>query len=199
MTSKRTTKAAEAPAATQPERFILTSETAELAKEARLAPQEFALEATAPGAIARVRVVDLNSLDDILALPERFRRQIFEMQKEVERRNGNFTVKDDDGNIDIESGMEAIRLYKQAIDLYCLAGFVEPKLITSEHERTDTAQVLIELVHPADRQRFFEWCQSRNTGANATVAKFPKRPSQDVATRGSRRVSAPAKRSAQVA
>ena len=34
-------------------------------------------------------------------------------------------------------------------------------------------QVLVSDIHPADRQRFFDWCQGRHAEAAATVEPFP--------------------------
>jgi hypothetical protein len=167
-------KAADAPAAPPPpDRFVLTASLADQARQKREAVQDFALTATAPGAYARVRLVDLSDQATLSSLPESLLRRVLGIANDIELREGKTTPVQDDGSLDIERAIRLAKANARAIDAYCVAGFVEPSLIFSEEDRIHDAQVIVSDIHPADRTRFFEWCQGRHTEAAAAVEPFP--------------------------
>jgi hypothetical protein len=181
--TKTRTKAADAPAA--PPRFILTTSLAEIARQKREAVQEFELTATAPGAFAKVRLVDLSDQATLTSLPETLLRKILGIANDVELREGRTNPVQEDGTLDVERAIRVAKANARAVDAYCVAGFVEPPLIFTEGERVRDDQVVVSDIHPADRQRFFEWCQGRHAEASAAVEPFPDGSAEGVATGGS--------------
>ena len=171
-----------------PEPFVLTASLADLAREKRNAVQSFELTATSAAVgqriVAEVRRVDLNSVDAILALPDSLTRQVLEMQARVAKTQQE-GLTNADGSLNEDVGLRALRMMQEAQDLYCVAGFVRPPLIQHEALRTRDDQIVVDLIDPADRRRFFEWCTGQDTEARATAARFPDRPDADVATGGS--------------
>jgi hypothetical protein len=171
-----------------PQRFVLTASLADLAREKRNAVQEFELTATSAAVgqriVAEVRRVDLNSVDAILALPDTLTRQVLEMQQQVAKAQQD-GVTNADGTLNEDVGLKALRMMQEAQDLYCVAGFVNPPLIQHESLRTRDDQIVVELIDPADRRRFFEWCTGQNAEARATAARFPDEPGANVAAGGS--------------
>lgn len=166
-----------------PQPFVLTASLADLARERRNRVQDFALTATSEAlgreVIAKVRRVDLNSVDAILALPEQLTRQVLEMQAAVTKAQEQ-GVTNPDGTVNADTAMQAMQMVRETRDLYCVAGFVEPALIADEARRTRDDQIVVDLIDPTDRRRFFEWCSGQETEARATVARFPDGPGEDV-------------------
>ena len=175
-TRKRPTSA-DAPAESPPEQFVLTASLADLARKKREAVRDFELTATSDGfdgvAIARVRLVDLADSATLTSLPESLLRKVLTIANDVEIREGRTNPVQDDGSLDIDRAIRVAKANARAIDAYCVAGFVEPALIFTEGERVRDDQVLVSDIHPADRQRFFDWCQGRHAEAAATVETFP--------------------------
>jgi hypothetical protein len=161
------------------QRFILTTSLAELARQRREAVQEFELTATqrelkmVEPIYAEVRMVDLADAATLSALPETLLRKVLSIANDVEVREGRANPIAEDGSLNIERAIKVAQANTEAINAYCVAGFVKPQLIFTNAERTNDDQVLVSDIHPADRQRFFDWCQGRHAEAAATVAPFP--------------------------
>ena len=187
-TKKRPTSA-DAPAESPPKQFVLTASLADLARKQREAVRDFPLTATSEHldgtAIARVRLVDLADSATLTSLPETLLRKVLTIANDVEIREGRTNPVQDDGSLNIDRAIRVAKANARAIDAYCVAGFVEPVLILAESDRTSKEQVLVSNIHPADRQRFFDWCQGRHTEAAATVEPFPDGSTEGVATGGS--------------
>lgn len=177
------TTAAEAPAAPQSSRF--TAADAVTVWEVRERTHDFALDATMPGKTAQVRVPDLGDPDVLMGLPTPLLEQIMRYTREVETAEGRpQPAPAAPEPFDIERVRKDAERNRALIDAYCLAGFVDPPLIYSDKERTEDDQVVISVIHPSDRMRFFQWANGQHTEAAATVAPFPDGGDPGVATGG---------------
>jgi hypothetical protein len=188
MATRTTAKPAAAPADSPVrERVTLTASLVDLARQKRNQTHEFELTATSEAVgqtiIAEVRRVDLNSVDAILALPDRLQRQIFEMQMQVDKMQQK-GVTNEDGTVNEDVGLKALQMMQEARELYAVAGFVNPSLIQHESHRTRDDQIVAGLIDSQDLNRFYEWCTGQSLEASATAARFPDRPGEDVATGG---------------
>lgn len=185
--TKTKPKAADAPAA--PTRFVITPDMAYRAFEERNRETDFALTSTfpnMPGAVAKVRIPDLGDPDILAMLPEQLLRDMLVTINTIETtENGQAPLdltKPDE--LDIARLKANARQARALADAYCVAGFVDPPLAYSEQERKTARHMPLELVHPADRARFFNWCNAQNAGATATAGAFPDGSAEGVATGG---------------
>jgi hypothetical protein len=194
-TATRTrSKAADAPAAPPPEPkpVMLTAALASKAMQRRNETHTFSLPATAreagvPAIEVTVKVPDLGDPDVLTDLPDSLLRQILMVVNEVEAQEGTETAVDLSKPEDIDfvaAKRKAIR-NKALVNAYCLAGFVEPQLVATEAEQKNTNQILLEAIHPNDRNAFFNWCQQPHAEASAKVEPFPNGSLEGVATGGS--------------
>ena len=176
-TATRSRKAADAPAASpngEPAPFILTASLADLARQKREAVQRFDLSATAPGAYAMVRLVDLGDVATLTDMPDHLLTKVLMIANDVEIREGRTKPVNDDGTFNAEHVLKLMRANKASVNAYCVSGFVDPPVIFEETDRTNPEQLVVDMIHPADRQRFFDWCHGRHAEAAATVAPFPE-------------------------
>jgi len=174
--------------------MLFSADLAGQAIERRNAVHDFELTATMPGAFARVRMVDLNDQSALLALPERVLRFVLGMANDIDSREGKAAVGErtnEDGSLNVENVLKAAQLEAKMFDGYCLAGFVEPRLVLTQDEvdrergSTDGDKpVLLDAIHPADRRRFYLWCDGHHAEAAATVEPFSGGPAAGVAASG---------------
>lgn len=184
MTTRTKAQAADAPAA--PTMTIFNAALAAKARERRNAVHDFALTATMPGAIAKVRVPDLGDPDLLLALPDPLVRGLLTVVRDVERRehpNGHEPEQTPE-TVDIARARQDATRNRTLVDAYCLAGFVNPPLAMTEDDLATPEHVLLADIHPADRTRFFSWCMGQVGEAAATVEPFPDGSPEGVATGG---------------
>lgn len=81
-----------------------------------------------------------------------------------------------DGSINPAQWQRNAKANEEICNAYCVAGFLRPRLIFSEAERTDDSEVVVTDVDPHDRQLFFLWSETDN---QATANLF--RPAVDEA------------------
>lgn len=178
-----------------PAPVLLTNTIAKRAKAEREQVRDFSLDATVPGAIARVRMVDLNDPATLAALPETLLRQVLGVTEALEVGDDDLkpvSAKRPDGTIDVNALTKIMVGEARIIDATCVAGFIEPALIFSEADRTDDEQVLITDIHPSDRRRFHQWCNGALMREAAQIAPFPAGPAADVAAGGPGGMAEPA-------
>lgn len=197
--TKTKPKAADAPA-------VFSRSLAERIREKRNAVHEFALTATAaqlgePIPPAKVRIPDLGDPDILMALPETLLRTILKVVNDVESKEGTVAPIDisKPDEIDLTAAKQNAMRQRAIVDAYCLAGFVEPRLVMTEDAQANVDDWLLSDIHPSDRIAFFNWCNGQHTEATATAVEFPDRPAEDVATGGPGGVSESAERSAPAA
>jgi len=172
--------------------MLFTADLAGQAIERRNAVHDFELTATMPGAFARVRMVHLNDTAALQALPDHLLRRVLGMVNDVDSKEANHALgerQNADGSLNVDAVMTLMAAERKIADAYCLAGFVEPRLVLTQDEidlerDADDKPVLMEAIHPADRRRFLEWCTGRHAEAAATVEPFPDGPDADVAAGG---------------
>jgi hypothetical protein len=184
--TKTRAKQADAPATSpEPARFVLTASLADLAKQKRDETHEFALTSTMPGAFATVRVPDLGDPDILTMLPDQLLRDMLVTVNGIEaNENGTGLDISKPDEVDIERLKANAKQSRALADAYCVAGFVDPPLAYTERDQKTTAHVLLEAIHPADRARFFNWCNAQGSGATATVTAFPDGSAEDMAVGG---------------
>lgn len=172
-TSKRTTtttptttkpRTGRGAIAAVPPLTILTPRLAEQARAARDGLQAFELTATSPGTWARVRMVDLSDSDQLVALPADVLRDVLQAHEDARAYVGQ-PVTLEGGGLNIERVVALGKGDQLIRDAYCLAGFVDPPLIRHESARIAPAQIVVDAIHPADRQRFFDLCQGARPDA----------------------------------
>lgn len=180
-TSKpKTTKPAIAAVPSLP---ILTAKMADVARTQRDQVRHLELTATRPGTYARVRLVDLHDTTQLLELPADELRRVLEMANAA-RAYSDRPAELEDGSLDVERAVVLARADAETRDAYVVAGFLEPRLIRGEGDRTSPAQVVVDAIHPADRQAFFELCKggAPDTGPDtATEARTPAGSGDQVA------------------
>lgn len=189
MATRTKPKAADAPAVSSstPEPKLFDTAMAQQAIKRWDTVHDFALTATQQGAFARVRLVDLSDGAMLNSLPNTLLERVLQIAADIDPNRKSVPVISDAGVIDLDRAKRNVDRQAAICDAYCIAGFVQPPLIVAESDRTAPDQVLLRAIHPADRQRFFQWCQGRHTEAPATVTDFPaaRELADGVADRGS--------------
>jgi len=138
---------------------------------------EFAIPNTLAGAVAKVRLINPNARDDIAGFPKEILEyalksiRIDQTTGAAEFRDDMPPIVDESGSV-TSTGLELMQMEIKMIDAIAIRGFIEPRLIGSESDRTDPADVLVDVIAPADRRRFYELCISTFSEANATAKNF---------------------------
>jgi hypothetical protein len=176
-------KAADAPAApTQ----IFSAALAAKAREQREAITDFPLDATMPGAFAKVRIPDLGDPDVLMMLPDPLLRSILHVVNDVERKESGAPIDiSQPDTVDLDAAKSAAKRNRALVDAYCMAGFVNPPLAYTDDDMLTPDHVLVADIAAADRTRFFNWCNGQQMEAAATVEPFPDGSPTGVATGGS--------------
>jgi hypothetical protein len=149
---------------------------------------DFALPNTMPGAVAKVRLINPNSTDDIAGFPKDILEYALKSIR-IDPATGDATFRDDMPAILDESGtvtatgLELMQMEIRMIDAIAIRGFVEPRLIESESDRSSPSDVLVDVISPRDRRRFYELCVATYSEANATARTFLQPSAGSVANR----------------
>jgi hypothetical protein len=89
-----------------------------------------------------------------------------------------------DGSVALAQWQRNSKANEEICNAYCVAGFVKPRLIFSEMERTDDGQVLVTDLDAYDRQQFFLWSETNNEAAAALFRAVADEPAPDVEVGG---------------
>jgi len=89
-----------------------------------------------------------------------------------------------DGSVSLAQWQRNSKANEDICNAYCVAGFLKPRLIFSEMERTADDQIPVELIDPYDRQQFFLWSETNNEAAAGLFRPVADEPALDVEVSG---------------
>ena len=160
---------------------FLTPSQAKAAREKREAATMLTLKHT--GGKALVRHATLSDVSVIGALPDKLQRRVLQMINDIRAITDTSTTSDD-GSLDVDKTITLLKGDAKTIDIHCLIGFVKPRLIVADSDRTDPGEVVLSDIDPRDRKAVFDWMQGRLEQEAAQIAPFPEQPAADVAAGG---------------
>lgn len=157
--------------------FQFTADHASKILSERDRTYEFALVHTAQGATARVRLVDISNEDEMEEWPDSLvdfviSNVVVDPETGEQKLAGDVKLLKSDGRIDAGMARALWKTSNEMARAICIRGFMEPKLIASEEDRTSPDEVLVEVIDPDDRKRFMEWNDATQGEANAKARTF---------------------------
>lgn len=97
-----------------------------------------------------------------------------------------------DGSVSVPQALRNMAEQDELVNAYCVAGFLQPRLIFREQERTAPDQIVVTDLDSQDRRQFFLWCETDNEAAAERAKPFLGEPAQPVPARPAEPAPAPA-------
>lgn len=88
-----------------------------------------------------------------------------------------------DGSVSVSQWQRNSASMEEITNAYCVAGFLKPRLIFSESQRSADDQICVDLIDPYDRQQFFLWSETNNEAAAQLFRPVADEPNVDVLDR----------------
>jgi len=152
--------------------------TPEAARASRVqADRGYWFKLTRTGGRALVRRLSATDRVSIGHLPFHQQQRVLNA---LARMGENADTRRFDGSVSVPQALRNLANQEEGINAYCVAGFLKPKLIYAERERTAVDEVVVTDLDPIDRRQFFLWCETDNEAAADRAEPFLGQPALDV-------------------
>jgi hypothetical protein len=131
----------------------------------------FALSRT--GGRARVRRISAADRVQVGHLPFPQQQRVLNA---LARMTETATARRADGSVSVPQALRNMREQEEVVNAYCVAGFLQPRLIFREEERTSPDEIVVGDLDFTDRRQFFLWCETDNEAAAERAAPFLGQP-----------------------